>query len=1066
MRIIRTVSMLLLLCALTISSKAQSPTQNYVMSKEVLDVGGTHAITTVTYYDGLGYPVETATNGLGGTGKYAYTLQEHDALGREKQSWLPGTQKDGCSFVAPSELSSSLITFHKDRNPYSVNSYDALDRQVSTLGAGESWHTAKKSVEQRYGSNEANSIKRYQVSGSGSLVENGYYAANSLSMLEETDEDGKTKQTFSDLFGNKVLERRDGNNDTYYVYDNIGHLRYVLSPSYQECSDLQKYGYEYRYDKYGRCVWKRLPGCEYQQMWYDAADNLMFSQDGEQRKKGLYLFYLYDKMKRKVLLGTTTSINASCISALATYEEQVGGLCNSGYTPLENLGLGNEQLLRARYYDSHSFLNRQLVKNLTSKSLSAKTVGLQDSFNIGLQTGVVTRNTEGDLLASVFYHDLRGLVVESMLIMPEEVFLRQSTKYSFTRNAVEVKTELSKVDMVKTVTQQYVYNPNNDKVATATLQVDDVTRAVASYSYDGIGRLVSVKRSDNAGMVNYAYNIRNWLKETKSDRFMQSLYYETDGENPCFNGNISRMQWQSGKDHVLRGYDFAYDGLNRLEESTYAEGEDMNQNKNRYSENVLSYSANGSIERLQRYGKKNNGTFGLIDDLTYSYNGNQIKAISDKAGSLLYDGSFDFKDGANADDEYFYDTNGALIKDLNKGISNIEYDVLGNLKCITFSNGFKTKYVYDAAGNKLRTTHESAVTNTTDYVGNFVFEDGKLSKYLFDGGYCSFDQNQNPVFHYYEKDHLGSIRMVVNENGTMEQVNHYYPFGGVYGDLSYNSEYQRNKYIGKEFDHMHGLDWYDHGARMYDAAGLFWDRKDPLFSKYYSLSPYLYCGNNPVLYLDIDGLDWYQENGLYLYSPDVHSGKDLKKGQIYMGSSFTIGKGSNLATYNNDGSVMFANETQAYNYIWQKANYKKREVGGFLLQNNKVLVLPDYKNDASTTKLNAYEGYSFQGRILSNKLGRYTVKAQIHSHQNRFTSAEPSYYVGNTYGDAGLSKNHFSMPVFVMGHDNVLYLIRGVKSNHVVEVYPLNWGQKSLGKLLKGNIKLSKEIFKLKPIIK
>ena len=143
--------------------------------------------------------------------------------------------------------------------------------------------------------------------------------------------------------------------------------------------------------------------------------------------------------------------------------------------------------------------------------------------------------------------------------------------------------------------------------------------------------------------------------------------------------NISRMQWQSSKDHVLRGYDFAYDGLNRLEESTYAEGAGMSQNKNRYSEKILSFSPNGSIECLQRYGKKNNGTFGLIDDLTYSYNGNQIKAISDKAGSLLYNGSFDFKDGANADVEYFYDANGALVKDLNKGISNIEYDVLGNL---------------------------------------------------------------------------------------------------------------------------------------------------------------------------------------------------------------------------------------------------------------------------------------------------------------------------------------------------------------------------------------------------
>ena len=384
------------------------------------------------------------------------------------------------------------------------------------------------------------------------------------------------------------------------------------------------------------------------------------------------------------------------------------------------------------------------------------------------------------------------------------------------------------------------YNKYNNKIETMTLKVGNVTRTVSSYSYNDISRLLSIKRSGN----------------------------------------------------VLRGYDFANDGLNRLEESTYSEGAGMSQNKNRYSENILSYSQNGSIERLQRYGKKNNGTFGLIDDLMYSYNGNQIKAISDKAGSLLYDGSFDFKDGANADVEYFYDTNGALIKDLNKGISNIEYDILGNLKCITFSNGFKTKYIYDAAGNKLRTTHESAVTNTTDYVGNFVFEDGKLSKYLFDGGYCSFDQNQNPVFHYCEKDHLGSIRMVVNENGTIEQVNHYYPFGGVYGDLSYNSEYQRNKYIGKEFDHMYGLDWYDHGARMYDAAKVVWNKVDPLSEIYFHFDPYLYCENNPIVMFDNTGLlevrivdmenktitvsaDYYVETQPYQVYTNVYSQKDV-----------------------------------------------------------------------------------------------------------------------------------------------------------------------------------------------
>ena len=68
-----------------------------------------------------------------------------------------------------------------------------------------------------------------------------------------------------------------------------------------------------------------------------------------------------------------------------------------------------------------------------------------------------------------------------------------------------------------TVTQVNDYNEYNNKIKTMTLSAGNVTRMVASYSYDDIGRLVSLKRSGNVGMVNYAYNIRNWLNETKSD---------------------------------------------------------------------------------------------------------------------------------------------------------------------------------------------------------------------------------------------------------------------------------------------------------------------------------------------------------------------------------------------------------------------------------------------------------------------------------------------------------------------------------------------------------------------
>ena len=563
-------------------------------------------------------------------------------------------------------------------------------------------------------------------------------------------------------------------------------------------------------------------------------------------------------------------INYVCQGGNDQWLGRYGSWKNDYYRILNSnpdLGLKNEQLYLANYYDDHNFLNGQLAKQSTSQNLSATSSSSKKSYSKGALTGTISRDTDGKFLVAAIYHNQEGLVVETRQSMSDDALLCQRTTYSFTKKPLTIETQVKKEGIEKTITQKNQYNQYNDKIESITLNAGKGDKEVAFYSYDDIGRLVSVKRSGNAGTVTNEYNIRNWLVSTSSDRFMESLKYESGSETPCYNGNISRMQWQNTYDNVLRGYDFEYDGLNRLIASAYAEGTDMSQNKDRYSEYIPQYSPNGSIERLQRYGKKNNGTFGLIDDLTYLYNGNQIQSISDKAGSLLYDGSFDFKDGASESTEYFYNANGALTKDLNKGISKIEYDVLDNLSCITFNNGFKTKYVYDAGGSKLKTIHEALTTNTTDYIGDFIFEDGKLSKYQFEGGYCSFDSNLNPTYHYYEKDHLGSIRMVVNENGTIEQVNHYYPFGGVYGDLGYNSELQRNKYIGKEFDHTSGLDWYDHGARMYDAAKGSWDRVDFLCEKNTSSSIYGYCHNNPILFVDPDGNDdYFSNNGNYLYS--------------------------------------------------------------------------------------------------------------------------------------------------------------------------------------------------------
>ena len=73
------------------------------------------------------------------------------------------------------------------------------------------------------------------------------------------------------------------------------------------------------------------------------------------------------------------------------------------------------------------------------------------------------------------------------------------------------------------------------------------------------------------------------------------------------------------------------------------------------------------------------------------------------------------------------------------------------------------------------------------------------------------------------------------------------------------------KYNGKELDRMHGLDTYDYGARQYDPVLCQWDRMDPLCEKYYGISPYAYCANNPVNRIDPNGCDslyWGQDGVL------------------------------------------------------------------------------------------------------------------------------------------------------------------------------------------------------------
>ena len=902
---------------------------NFVRCDTYLDSLGRHRTVAVQWFDGLGRPTVSATDGLGTDGTVARGLREHDALGRTVREWLPGINSQGgvLEYSGAEAVRGLSVACHGgDSVPFTSYAHDAYGRTVSVRGPGQEWDGRHTAVEHGFNTAEGRQVKRYRIGAGGGLEEGGVWAAGTLRREKTTDEDGRTLEAFTDPWGRRILERRAGGNDTYFAYDGAGQLRFVLTPMMQEDWNVERHAYEYRYDSRGRCVWKRVPGCATTEYWYDNADRVVCERGGALRESGRVRFTLYDRLGRTAVTGTCTNAPESITDSRVEWMP-AEGICNTGYWNRCTDRLDSIELEKAVWYDNYIFLEFYAFGGCPH---TTRMKGGNTEHAKGHATGTMTATSGGEYVYSVSYYTEKGEECDRRVSLPGGRLLTVRTGYTFTgkparvAETVEWTERESGADTAKrdSAVTEYGYSERNGALLTVDISRNgtDAVRT-SKLDYDSFGRVAGNTLHRLAGKIENTWNIRGWLTATGGASYRETLHYNnpTDGAEAVWGGDISGTVDEYAQGPAEKGWDipntlttgYRYDALGRMTESVPDDAAHSHAEK-------VTYDANGNITTLKRWGMYAPAYYSLVDDLAYRYDGNRLIGITERAPDAPYENAFGFRKGGGEGESYEYNSDGALTRDPYKGVS-VSYSRRGTPERAKFDSGSFTDWEYTADGVRLGTWWHTAVTgargfaaeaegtqaetqaqskpeaataeqgtdteaagtaqpspqvtpiygyveNSREFAGNYVFEDGKLSKYLFDGGYIDIASGQNTAaYRFYVRDHLGSVRVVLDDDGNVLQQLYYHPFGGVWGDAGTNIGLQPWKYSGKEYDHRDGLDLYDYGARLYDPAAVRWTSPDPLCEKYYHISPYAFCNNNPIRYVDPDGRDvFYSSEGLFL----------------------------------------------------------------------------------------------------------------------------------------------------------------------------------------------------------
>ena len=937
--ILRTI---VILINLPVIALAQS-NQNYIVSITPYQAISTPANSndgnsnmSIQYFDGLGRIVENVQKGITPNGQDLVDLTEYDIIGRDSCKWNPTPASGNAGGYILKSAFSSLASnqYGSTESPYSKVEYESspLNRLSGQYGAGAVWYANSKKISTSYQVNITDEVAYYCVNSNKQLQRNGNYLLNTLNKTVVTDEDGKITTEYKNKQGQVVMKRinSSSNVDTYYVYNDLGQLSYVLPPiavdslpSTGQITDdngvLKRYAYLYKYDERGNNVVKRLPGCDSICMVYDKALRLVMSQDGNQRAKKNWIVTKYDALGRVIYTGMLNSASTR-VQLKATYDNTVVIESYTNGTGYSCNNFCSATPLTINYYDSYDYLGLSIVTTADKASLPFVPLSGYDGQFLdkttnqpnpkGLLTGTRTYilDKTGTYLTTAMYYDKYGRLVQTRASNHLGGYDITYNHYDFTGKVLkERKDHNISGQSVITEVYRYAYDKAERLTLTRYKLASKDTITLASNTYDELDRLVTNYRHNSTDTVSYAYNIRNWTILLKSGKFVENLFYNTNpiNSNVCFNGNISFSNWTYNG--AINSYNYVYDDLNRLSSATFYNtisvpgGNIYVSGPTGYES--FNYDKQGNIINLSRNGIANSSP---IDLLTYKYVGNQVKSISDQMTSQHLASVKEYQNLSTATNkiEFYYDKNGNMTSDSDRNIVAIRYNILNLPDTIQFGTGNQIINRYAADGRKLGTEYFTRVTNLAvplitrqvinqTYSLNVINQNG--TAYIDNKEYTTLNGNPaltainrvhnaegytdnllnpyGPFYYYDRKDHLGNIREVWRAAGFPPagtvQYTQYYPSGLPWASNSIDNPItQPYKYNGKEFVEMNGYDTYDYGARgYYPAMGRF-TGVDPLCEKYYSISPYAYCAGNPVSRIDPNGKEIINSADRVTYTED------------------------------------------------------------------------------------------------------------------------------------------------------------------------------------------------------